>query len=98
VTYSDANCTVEAPVTSLGLCPVATPPKYTVGREGASSCRIVTAVRPTVDMVSAADLPPLWAKSGTSCVVWTPVAESYYMTRGAELEFEALMSGELRVE
>jgi hypothetical protein len=89
---------VEAPVTSLGLCPVATPPKYTVGREGASSCRIVTAVRPTVDMVSAADLPPLWAKSGTSCVVWTPVAESYYMTLGAELEFEALMSGELRVE
>jgi hypothetical protein len=98
LTYSDANCTVEAPVTNLGTCPAVTPPKYAVGREGASSCRIVTSVRPTVDLVPAASLPPLWAKSGTSCVVWTPVAESSYMTLGAELEFEALMAGELRVE
>jgi hypothetical protein len=101
VAYSDPECLVEeAYAPFFEPCPGAATPKYAAsyGDGTPNSCSMTVVVYEVGELVEQADLPVLYAKSGSACVETSLTPASAYVKLGARLPPSTFMEGTLMVE
>ena len=80
-TFTDAACTVPAPLSEISECAPATLPEYSINEMPGECGRRKYEVWKAGEQVAGTALPPLWRDYGVNggCIVFQPTAEKTYL-------------------